>query len=63
MTTTKKQSDIKVARSSFTLIALLKVEIGLRLLFVLATEHTFLRIFLNIWYQILLMGDLHDTAF
>ena len=34
----------------------------LRLLFVLATEHTLLRIFLNIWRQILFPGDLHDTV-
>ena len=26
----------------------------------LATEHTLLRIFLNIWRQILFPGDLHD---
>ena len=31
---------------------------GLRLLFVLATEHTFMRIFLNIWHQIWLPADL-----
>ena len=30
----------------------------LRLLFVLATEHTLLRMFLNIWRQILSPGDL-----
>ena len=36
---------------------------NLRLLFVLATEHTLLRKFLNIWRQILLPGDLHDAAF
>ena len=35
----------------------------LRLLFMLATEHTFLRIFLNIWRQILLPGDLHNADF
>ena len=35
----------------------------LRLLFVFATEHTLLRIFLNIWRQILLPGDMHDAAF
>ena len=34
----------------------------LRLLFVLATEHTLLRIFLKIWRQILFPGDLHDDA-
>ena len=34
----------------------------LRLLFVLATEHTLLRLFLDIWRQILFLGDLHDTA-
>ena len=35
---------------------------SLRLLFVLATEHTLLRIFLNIWRQILFPGGLHDDA-
>ena len=34
----------------------------LRLLFVLATEHTLLRMFFNIWRQILFPGDLHDAA-
>ena len=34
----------------------------LRLLFVLATEHTLLYIFFNIWRQILFPGDLHDDA-
>ena len=34
----------------------------LRLLFVLATEHFLLRIFLNTWRQILFPGDLHDDA-
>ena len=34
----------------------------LRLLFVLATEHTLLRMFLNIWRQILFSGDLHDDT-
>ena len=34
----------------------------LRLLFVLATEHTLLHIFLNIWRQILFPEDLHDAA-
>ena len=34
----------------------------LRLLFVLATEHTLLRVFSNIWRQILFPGDLHDDA-
>ena len=38
-------------------------QIALRLLFVLATEHILLRIFLNIWRQILLPGDLYDAAF
>ena len=33
------------------------------MLFVLATEHTLLRIFLNIWRQVLLPGDLDDAAF
>ena len=28
----------------------------------LATEHTLLRMFLNIWRQISLPGDLHDAA-
>ena len=37
-------------------------ETSLRLLFVLATEHTLLRMFLNIWRQILLSGDLHDDV-
>ena len=35
---------------------------ALRLFFVLATEHTLLRIYLNIWDQILFPGDLHDDA-
>ena len=35
---------------------------SLKLLFVLATEHTLLRIFLNIWRQIMFPGDLHDDA-
>ena len=34
----------------------------LRLLFVLSTEHTLLRMFLNIWRQILFPGDLYDAA-
>ena len=34
----------------------------LRLLFVLATEHTLSFMFLNIWHQILFLGDLHDAA-
>ena len=34
----------------------------LRLLFVLATEHTLLRMFLNIWCQILFLGSLHNAA-
>ena len=34
----------------------------LRMLFVLATEHTLLRIFLNIWRQMLFPRDLHDDA-
>ena len=34
----------------------------LRLLFVLATKHTLLRMFLNIWRQIWFPGDLHDDA-
>ena len=34
----------------------------LRLLFVLATEHTLLRIFLNIWPQIWFPRDLYDDA-
>ena len=33
-----------------------------RLLFVLATEHNLLRIFLSIWRQILFPEDLHDAA-
>ena len=33
-----------------------------RLLFGLATEHTLLRMFSNIWHQILFPGDLHDAA-
>ena len=40
-----------------------QIKVVLRLLFVLATEHTLLRIFLNIWRQILLLRDLHDAAF
>ena len=35
---------------------------GLRLFFVLATEHTLLRTFLNIWCQSLFPGDLYDAA-
>ena len=35
---------------------------SLRLLFVLATEHTLLYMFLNIWREILFPGDLHDAA-
>ena len=31
-------------------------------LFVLDTEHTLLRMFLNIWHQILFLGDLCDGA-
>ena len=31
-------------------------------LFVLAKEHTLLRMFLNIWHQILFTEDLHDGA-
>ena len=34
----------------------------LRLLFVLATEQTLSRMFLNIWRHILFPGDLHDAA-
>ena len=34
----------------------------LKLLFVLAAEHTLLRMFLSIWRQILFPGDLHDDA-
>ena len=34
----------------------------LRLLFVLAMEHTLLCMFLNIWHQFLFLGDLHDAA-
>ena len=34
----------------------------LRLFFVLAAEHTLLRIFSNIWRQILFPGDLRDAA-
>ena len=29
----------------------------------LVTEHTLLHIFLNIWHQILLPGDLHGADF
>ena len=32
-------------------------------LFVLATEHTLLRMFLNIWHQMLFSGDLHDDLY
>ena len=35
----------------------------LRLLFVLATEHTLLRMLLNIWHQILFPGDLQMLLF
>ena len=35
---------------------------ALRLLLVLAMEHTLWRMFLNIWRQILFPGDLHDAA-
>ena len=34
----------------------------IRLLFLLATEHTLLRIILNIWEEFLFPGDLHDVA-
>ena len=34
----------------------------LRLLFVLATEHTLLHMLLDIWRQILFPGDLYDAA-
>ena len=34
----------------------------LKLLFVLAAEHTLLHMFLNIWRQILFLGDLRDDA-
>ena len=40
-----------------------KFLVQLRLLFVLATEHTLLHILFNIWRQIWLPGDLHDAAF
>ena len=33
-----------------------------KLLFVLATEHTLLGKFLNIWCQLLFPGDLHDDV-
>ena len=36
--------------------------VALRLLFLLATDHTLLRMFLNIWRQILFPGDLQDAA-
>ena len=38
------------------------VDKNLRLLFVLATEHTLLCMSLNIWRQILFLGDLHGVA-
>ena len=41
---------------------ILKLMKYLRLLFVLATEHTLMLMFLNIWSQILFPGDLHDDA-
>ena len=34
----------------------------LRVMFVLATEHALLRLFLNIRHKILFLGDLHDAA-
>ena len=34
----------------------------LRLLFIFATEHTLLCMFLNIWFQILFLGDLDYAA-
>ena len=37
-------------------------ESSLRLLFVLAMEHTLLHMFLNIWHQILFLGNLHDAS-
>ena len=45
-------------------ITTLKDRIGqpLRLLFVFATEYALLRMFLDIWRQILFPGDLHDDA-
>ena len=39
------------------------LQYSVRLLFVLATEHTLLRIFFYYWCQIWLPGDLHDAAF
>ena len=39
----------------------LSEKLPLRLLFVLATEHTLLRMFLNIWRQILYPEDLRDA--
>ena len=39
-----------------------KFKPGLRLLFVLATEHTLLRKFINILRQILFPGNLDDDA-
>ena len=36
-----------------------KLQLSLRLLFVLAMEQTLLRMFLNIWRHILFPGDLH----
>ena len=35
---------------------------GLKLLFMLVMEHTLLRMFLNIWGQLLFSGDQHDPA-
>ena len=34
----------------------------LRLLFMLAADHTLLRMFFNIWHKILFPGDLHGAA-
>ena len=39
-----------------------EIERALRLLFMLARKHTLLRMFLNIWRQVLFPGDLHDAG-
>ena len=54
----RSKSNIYIRAAVSTPMNVLKV-----VLFVLATEHTLLRIFLNIWRQLLLPRDLHDAAF
>ena len=53
--------DVGMALSTAVLIAV-TIKSAYHPVFVLATEHTLLRIFLNIWRQILFTEDLHDDA-